>query len=400
MVGRPLISILMPTHTRVDVLGIAIESVLNQTLVDFELLLVGDGCAPGTEGVVDGFNDDRIRFFDLPKAPHFGYANRNVALREARGKLIGFAADDDILLPDHFELLARSLTSSAVIAHSQAIWVSTDGIAAPLMANLEMPDELDNFMERKNSIPASCFLYRADSLSLLDAWPEDLPNAADWRLWQRIIRENPKASIVHCRQPTLLHFTATWKKSRSSGMPQFATLLSIADSAAWWPAELRVRVPAGQVEQQAYSALLKANPLGWTNAIRRAARDLTARLAWDDLQTVRPNLKAATDQLAAMGTELESGRADLTTTRAELATARDEFTLASARAELLEKELVLAKEAIEISRAEKQELSDYLRASLTDNERLTGDNEKMRASVAWRVQQAIVRVLHRRSKLS
>ena len=101
MVGRPSISILMPTHSRTDVIGFAIESVLAQSVEDFELLVVGDGCAPGTAEIVSGYRDQRIRFFDLPKAPFFGYANRNVAMREARGKYIGFAPDDDLLFPDH-----------------------------------------------------------------------------------------------------------------------------------------------------------------------------------------------------------------------------------------------------------------------------------------------------------
>ncbi|WP_455918348.1 glycosyltransferase family 2 protein [Ensifer canadensis] len=305
MVNTPRLSILMPTHTRVDVIGIAIESVLSQTFGDFELLVVGDGCAPGTGDVVAGFKDERIRFFDLPKAPYFGYANRNMALREARGELIGFAADDDILLPDHFELLSKCLDGGAVIAHSQALWVSTDGIAAPFLTNLEIPDELEHFMERGNTIAASCFLYRANSLPLLDAWPEDVPTAADWRLWHRIIRENPQSTVVHCRQPTLLHFSAKWKNSRNSGMAQLGAFLDMADNAKWWPSELRVQTAEGQVEQQAYAALLRSDPQGWIAGIRRAAHDLTVHVAWNDLQFLRPQLNASEDQITAVSAELE-----------------------------------------------------------------------------------------------
>jgi glycosyltransferase involved in cell wall biosynthesis len=121
MVSKPRFSILMPTHSRVDVIDLAIQSVLDQTVEDFELLVVGDGAAPGTKDVVDAFRDSRIRFFDLPKAPSYGYANRNIALREARGEFIGFAADDDLLFPDHFEILAEGLKYGAAIAYSQAL---------------------------------------------------------------------------------------------------------------------------------------------------------------------------------------------------------------------------------------------------------------------------------------
>lgn len=135
MVGRPRVSVLMPTHSRVDVIGFAIQSVLDQTFEDFELLVVGDACAPGTAEVVAGFGDSRMRFFDLPKAPHFGYANRNIALREARGDLIGFAADDDLLFPDHLERLVAEHEDRCALAYSQALWVSTDGIAAPFLTS-------------------------------------------------------------------------------------------------------------------------------------------------------------------------------------------------------------------------------------------------------------------------
>lgn len=325
MVSSPSVSILMPTHSRVDVIGFAIESVLAQTVEDFELLVVGDGCAAGTADVVAGYRDPRIRFFDLPKAPAFGYANRNVAAREARGTYIGFAADDDLLFPDHLEVLLDGLKDGGALAYSQALWVSTDGVAAPFMTNLTVADELAVFMEHRNSIPASCFLYRADSLPVRDAWAEDVEAAADWILWRRIIRENSGRPPFYSRVPTVLHFSAKRVASRYARMPEFATELAIADRAPWWPAPLRVLVPDGKTEQDVYASLMRADPQGWSERIRSSTADLIARLAWEDIQTARPHIVVMEERLSALQSELSATEERATTAKGQLIRAEGEI---------------------------------------------------------------------------
>lgn len=338
MVSRPRLSVIMPTHSRVDVIGFAIESVLRQTVSDFELLVIGDGCAPGTEEGVLAFNDPRIRFLDLPKAPYFGYANRNLALREARGRFIGFAADDDLLFPDHFELLIEQLEAGCVLAYSQALWISTDGIAATFLTNLTFADEMATFLHRGNSIAASCFIYRADSLPHLDVWPEDIPSAADWHLWRRIIRENDESHIFYCRTPTVLHFSARRKNSRHSAVHQLGTLLDIADRADWWPAPLRVSIPQGKTEQEVYAGLMRAEPMGWSARVREAATDLTARLAWYDVQTVRPALAKVKAQLLS----------------------------AQISAETAEREILVHRNALQAALAENERLRQEIRAAFKE----------------------------------
>lgn len=285
----PLFSVLLPTHARADVIGLAIKSVLAQTEVDFELLVVGDGAEPGTAEAVAAVADPRVRWFDLPKAPGFGYANRNRVLAEARGRYIAHMCDDDLVMPDHLACLRAMLDAGAVLAATRAIWVSSDGIGCPFPTNLDLPDEAEAFRSVANCSPSACFAYRRDALDVTQAWPNDGTGAGDWKLWKRILQLHPDRPLVVDPSYTVFHFSARRQKSRSSSMQEMVIMLDLADRYGWWPAALR-HGPTDDMSEQARYAAAMSEP-GGVAAMRRGAALVTDRLAWTFVQKLLPTAK-------------------------------------------------------------------------------------------------------------
>lgn len=286
----PRYTILMPTHNRADVIGCAIESALRQTDGDFELLVVGDGCTDHTAQVVAGFNDPRIRWLDLPKAPHYGYANRNIALKQAQGHYITFCAHDDILFSDHLALLSAEMErTGAVWAYSRPIWVSGDGVMAPLSGDLREPDLMAEY-QVQNFIPASNVMHLRACFDWAGYWPEDAPNSGDWILWKRII-DGAGGKIAYVPTPTMLHFKANWKSRRDSHMDQLNTLLAVADEAEWWPEILRLNIQDGRTEQAVAAAQMQANAPLYEQQIRTACAQVLERLNTETIRYLLPMLR-------------------------------------------------------------------------------------------------------------
>lgn len=90
----PVQSVIIPTYNRKEMLAEAIESVLNQRNVEFEVIVIDDCSTDGTEEFVRGIHDERIRYFRNEKNSGQDYS-RMIGFREARGKYITFLDDDD-----------------------------------------------------------------------------------------------------------------------------------------------------------------------------------------------------------------------------------------------------------------------------------------------------------------
>lgn len=99
---KGLVSIIMPSYNTASYIKKTIQSVLNQTYQNWELIIVDDCSADNTDEVLGTIKDPRIRYFKNDK--NSGAAvSRNKALREARGQWIAFLDSDDLWMPEKLE---------------------------------------------------------------------------------------------------------------------------------------------------------------------------------------------------------------------------------------------------------------------------------------------------------
>ncbi len=100
--ASPQITIGLPCYMAEKTLAQAIESVLNQTYEDFELLLLVDGSEDGTLEIARKYQDERIHI--IADGAHRGIAARlNMIVREARGRVFARMDADDIMMPNRLE---------------------------------------------------------------------------------------------------------------------------------------------------------------------------------------------------------------------------------------------------------------------------------------------------------
>lgn len=124
-----LVTVVMPTRDRADIIADSIVSVIMQSYQNWELVVVDD--AGSDEGelrrVIDSFSDDRIVYIRQTESVGNGLA-RNAGLRIARGSVVAHMDDDDQWDPDHLLILLNQMRDAGARAAygAQAVWVGFD----------------------------------------------------------------------------------------------------------------------------------------------------------------------------------------------------------------------------------------------------------------------------------
>jgi glycosyltransferase involved in cell wall biosynthesis len=116
-VSRPKVSVVVPTYNREDTIGAAVQSVLDQTFADFEILVIDDGSTDSTEAIVCGIGDPRVSYY---RQQHSGLpaVARNNGLRRAQGEYIAFLDSDDLWLRDKLAIQVAYMDAHPDVALS------------------------------------------------------------------------------------------------------------------------------------------------------------------------------------------------------------------------------------------------------------------------------------------
>jgi glycosyltransferase involved in cell wall biosynthesis len=197
----PLVSVITPAYNAETFLPETIRSTLDQTMTDFEVIIIDDGSTDGTLRVATEFarSDARIRVLSGPNQGPAGA--RNEGLRNARGRVFAFLDSDDRWFPDYLA------TQLEILFHENADVVTANAINAgghldgtplwPIESGLKRLTLLD-LISHENSM---CIMsvIRRDVIDRIGGFDKAFNGNEDYELWLRAAHSG--ATIIQNRKP-------------------------------------------------------------------------------------------------------------------------------------------------------------------------------------------------------
>lgn len=190
--SNPSVSVVLPTYNRENVLGRAIESVLEQSYHDLELLVVDDGSTDNTATVVEDFDDSRVELLEHDKNKGAAAA-RNTGIREATGEFIAFQDSDDEW---HSEKLQKQMDIFTDAPPSVGVvytgfWDFDNGTKTyrPGRGIESKEGDVHNSLLEQNFVTTQAAVVRSQCFAKVGGFDERLPRFQDWELWIRVSRE-------------------------------------------------------------------------------------------------------------------------------------------------------------------------------------------------------------------
>ncbi len=209
------VSILMPVYNGADYLQPAVDSLLNQTFADFELIIVNDGSTDNTQEVIDSYDDARI--VCLQQENQGVARSLNNGLNIARGKYVRRHDADDVSLPDALEKQVKFLEAHpdyVMVSNQQAFMTHNGKIAQ----KFRMPHNryfegkswkdvtFDDFDPAQASpVVHGTACYKRKAVIDVGAYRPEFIVGEDNDLWIRLLEKNKIAVLNECNYFVRIH---------------------------------------------------------------------------------------------------------------------------------------------------------------------------------------------------
>ncbi|MFN2169240.1 MAG: glycosyltransferase, partial [Anaerolineae bacterium] len=184
------ISVVTPCYDAERFIGQAIQSVLDQTYQDFEIIIVDDGSTDGSRRVIQGFVDPRIRLLSQENSgPAMA---RNTGVRAAAGEFVAFLDADDLALPHRFASQLAILEADPLLSvvGSGYLWIDETGAQLPWPHHSwqHAPDlnDISSWLVDCPFVPSATMLRR-QAWEDIGGFDEELVGPEDWNFWLRLV---------------------------------------------------------------------------------------------------------------------------------------------------------------------------------------------------------------------
>lgn len=192
---NPLVSVIIPTYNRRNTLPRAVQSVLIQQRVSFEVLIIDDGSTDGTEQLIRENFPQAAYFYQANQGPS---AARNRGIEKSRGEWLAFLDSDDEWMPGKleaqigfFSAADQNLNPHYRIAQTEEIWIRNGKRVNAMNKHKKAGGWIfEKCLPLCNVSPSAVMIHRSlfDEIGLFD---ESLPACEDYDLWLRIAAKNP-----------------------------------------------------------------------------------------------------------------------------------------------------------------------------------------------------------------
>lgn len=279
--SAPPVTVILPTHDHPTTIGYAIRSVLEQTLADFDLVVIGDGVHDDTRDVVNDLRraDSRIRFEDHPKHPRHGEAIRHRVLSEVSSPVVSYHGDDDLLLPEHLREMVGLLEGRDFV-HPQPIYVSESRTIDLLPIDLADPQWIRACLEppRLSRISLTGATHTLQAYRRLPyGWRETPPDwPTDQYMWAQFFELQDLKAATGVR-PTTLKLpqrsrAETTAEARGVEIAWWWERMHAADFQQFWDAETYAAMRRIAIKKEMRVRLMKQRALAQKQASSAESR--------------------------------------------------------------------------------------------------------------------------------
>ena len=269
-ISNPQVTIILPTYNRAQYLERAIKSVIDQTFMNWELIIWDDGSTDDTKAIVTSYPDKRIRYYSDQN--HGVAFARNRASEKASSKFIAFLDSDDQWFPNKLSIQMTAMQENPDLDFlftnfmNVNIQKKTEDIEfkqySSVMDSLGIEERYngikivkDRFLEclaKVNFIATDTVLLKRELLEKIGGFNETLRNSEDFELWWRtglsgaqigflddklLIRNKPSESLsgpgLVAAQNTIKALDLCVERAVAAGREDLVPLLNANYRNAW-----------------------------------------------------------------------------------------------------------------------------------------------------------------------